>query len=481
MGIAYPPPLMTDPSPTSRAGRRRRAAWLLLALTMGMAGSRAPGVAEEPPPVPRAPLPPATGTSPNSVLLLRNGRALEGRIARAGDYYYVALAGGEIRIGADQVEFWCTDLEDGYRRKRAAVRPGSVEEHLRLAHWCLRQGLYDHARAELAEARRVEPEHPMIELLGRQLTAAQSPAAPRPGPVALSAAAGHQKPQNGPTPRELDAMVEDLPREAVETFTRTIQPLLINTCGSARCHGPGTKSEFRLRRIPLGRPATRLTTQRNLHAVLQWIDRSHPASSALLTGPDEPHGPTNAPVFSKFQTAQYRLLADWVGHVTGSQVPHAAAAQVAAAGEPPNAAAAGGDVQAPGNAVPVHAAAAAAAVPTVPNLLDQPAGALPLAPTGVSPGDDPAVLAGEAAPGEAGPGEAGPGEAGPGEAGKPGELETVPAGYEEPVLESGPSDAESPAPESEPPRRRVQRGAEIEGFVPKDPFDPDIFNRRYFR
>jgi len=452
----------------SSSGRLAGAAWalLLLALATGTTGLLGRAAGQGPAPIMPAPVPaPPPAAAPaasNTVLLLRNGRTLEGRIARAGEYYYVALAGGEVRIGAEQVEFWCADLEDGYRRKRAAIRPGIVEDHLRLAHWCLRQGLYGHATAELADARRAEPTHPMIELLGRQLAAAQNPPSPQPPRLALSTAAAHPKPQTGPTPEELDAMVEELPREAVKTFARTIQPLLINTCGSAACHGPDAPSEFRLRRIPPDRPPSRLTTRHNLHAALQWVDRSNPASSALLTGPTEPHGPANAPVFSKFQTAQYQRLVDWVHQVTGAQTPDAAA-QAAAAEEPPNAATADGDTAAPGTATgaagPAETPATAAVVPSIPKLFDQPPDARPLAVSQTPGGRDPSALPDqEVLSGRA-----------------------VPAGYEEALSGPASGGAEAFAPEDDPPRGPIRRGAKIEGFVPKDPFDPEIFNRRYFK
>jgi len=443
---------------------------LLVTLAVGTAGLLSPAAGQGPaaivpsngpaavPPPPTAPAPDA----PTTTLLLRNGRTLEGRVARAGDYYYVAVAGGQVRIGADQVELWCADLEDGYRRKRAAIRPGIVEDHLRLAHWCLRQGLYGHAEAELADARRAEPTHPMIDLLGRQLAAAQNPPAPQP-PAALSTAEARPNAQDGPTEEELDAMVEGLPGEAVATFSRTIQPLLINTCGSAACHGPGAESEFRLRRGPLGRPATRLTTQRNLHAVLQWVDRSHPDSSALLTGPAEPHGPANAPVFSKFQAPQYQRLVDWVHQVTGVPAPGAAAEQVATAQQPPSPAtgegAAGVPKTVPDTAGPSEAAATAAVVPTIPKLFTQPPGARPLAVPETPGVDDPSALSDQGAlPGNA-----------------------VPAGYEAPLSDPPPDGPDPLSPDDDPPRNPIQRGAKIEGFVPKDPFDPEIFNRRYFR
>ena len=125
-------------------------------------------------------------------------------------------------------------------------------------------------------------------------------------------------------------MIDELPADSVEVFTRSIQPLLVNTCGSAACHGPGSEAGFQLRRIPLGRPASRLTTQHNLHEALQWIDRIEPGSSPLLTQPIAPHGPAKSPIFSKAQAAQYERLAAWIGRVSESGNPATNPAAVAA-------------------------------------------------------------------------------------------------------------------------------------------------------
>jgi hypothetical protein len=119
-------------SPTLRATMLGTLRQLVVGLAI-LVLLRAPTTAEEPDlgPVPRA-----------GVLLLRNGQAIEGKIARAGDLYYVALPGGEIRIQVADVELCCRSLEEGYWRKRAAAELGNVHDHLRLAQWCLRHGLF---------------------------------------------------------------------------------------------------------------------------------------------------------------------------------------------------------------------------------------------------------------------------------------------------------------------------------------------------
>ncbi len=253
-------------------------------------------------------LEPASG-----VLLLRNGQAIEGKISKAGEIYYIALPNGQIRVRAGDVELYCRTLEDGYRQKRAAIRAGSVHDHLRLARWCLRHELFGRAAGELADAMDADPRHPMIDLLGRQLKTAmeppKKPSQPRQPAVAIV------------SPEDLDRLVRGMPAGTVETFTQKIQPVLVNNCTTAGCHGPGTKTDFHLQRIPVGGPPSRRTTQRNLHATLQWIDRSDPAASRLLTAAIRPHGTTNTPVFTSPQVTQFKWLVDWVQRVAAGEKP----------------------------------------------------------------------------------------------------------------------------------------------------------------
>jgi hypothetical protein len=110
----------------------------------------------------------------------------------------------------------------------------------------------------------------------------------------------------------LDELVRELPPEAMAEFTGRIQPLLVNHCATAGCHGPGAKGDFRLERIPADRAYSRRLSQRNLHAVLELVNREQPTGSPLLARPSQPHGSLNEPVFSEHQQEQFQNVVDWV-------------------------------------------------------------------------------------------------------------------------------------------------------------------------
>jgi hypothetical protein len=352
------------------------------------------------------------------VLLLRNGEVLEGKISRVGELYYVALpsaghqerpdhpldgqkaalpnawSGGEIRVKAADVELACRSLEEGYRRKRAATKPGDADAHVRLAQWCLRHGLLGHAGLELADALEADPTHPMIGLLERRLKLAVEP------PPSAPARSVDQT----PSLEELDHLVRRLPPGSVETFTQTIQPLLTNYCAAGGCHGPRSEGKFQLLRMPPGRPPLRRLTQRNLQAVLAWVDREDPAASRLLTVPIAPHGTAKKAVFGQAQAEQYKRMVDWVCLL--SNHPAAKVPESVAPKEKP-----------PVRAMPAELPAADRSAPKT-----------------------------------------------PGGAGR-----RPRAGSKQEAPQKPPAQAPS-----------VRRGGPPSAFTPVDPFDPEIFNRRYF-
>ena len=59
---------------------------------------------------------------------------------------------------------------------------------------------------------------------------------------------------------------------------------------------------------------------RNLHAVIEMIDRADPPSSPLLTAPIGPHGTAKAAIFTNKEVVQYRQLVQWVMRVAQGPV-----------------------------------------------------------------------------------------------------------------------------------------------------------------
>ncbi|MGW8257306.1 MAG: hypothetical protein ACWGMZ_07475 [Thermoguttaceae bacterium] len=248
------------------------------------------------------------------LLLLRNGQTLRGRITRDGDLYRVIVSNGEIRVKSAQVEFICRDLEDAYQQKRAIVQIGSLRDHLELAQWCQRHKLYDHAAFELDDAAAIAPNNPLVGLLRRRFETAEKPL---PAPTNTQTDVQHS-----PSNEKLDRLVRQVPQLAMENFTHSIQPILINNCTLSGCHSLQSDSALRLERIGHDQSASRRLTQRNLYSVLQFVDRKKPLASKLLAVSASPHGASKTAAFSARQKSQYTRLVEWVLEVAQGPMPH---------------------------------------------------------------------------------------------------------------------------------------------------------------
>jgi hypothetical protein len=244
----------------------------------------------------------------HGLLLLKNGEILEGDVTRSGDYYLVVAADSELQIRLHDVEAVCRDLEDAYRSKAAKINPLSAEDHTLLAQWCIDRKLFGHAARELTEAYRLDDTHPRIVLLERRLKAAMAESKPMPAAVAPS-------PASGPTDEQLEQTARSISPEALQEFTVRVQPLLVNYCATAGCHGPKPASKFQLQRVYLNERNDPRLVRVNLHAVMAQLDKQRVGNSPLLTVPLAAHGGSKKPLFTAYNAEHYRVVAAWAARV----------------------------------------------------------------------------------------------------------------------------------------------------------------------
>jgi predicted CxxxxCH...CXXCH cytochrome family protein len=243
------------------------------------------------------------------VLLLRNGGVLEGQIIPAGDRYVVVMGDrAEIRVPVRDVDLHCVDLDEVYLRRRSRLASNDVTGHLNLADWCLQYKLHARAADQLLTVIALHPQHPRLAGLERRLQlAVESPELDR---------QQEREPSQLVGLADLEKTSRSLPPAAVEEFTSQIQPLLLNRCAGSACHGSTSSSDFRLVRPAWSKTVTRRFTQRNLHAVMQWVDAEDAAASPLVTVPASPHGGLETGVFGPREKEQFDLLANWVRRAT---------------------------------------------------------------------------------------------------------------------------------------------------------------------
>jgi hypothetical protein len=244
---------------------------------------------------------------------------------------------------------------------------------------------------------------------------------------------------------ELDQLIRNLPPKAVESFTQSVQPLLMNTCTTSGCHGSQSQSGLHLERFTPGEPASRRLTQRNLSVVLQYVDRDNPLASRLLTVPTYAHGTCKSAIFTEKQITQYKRLVDWVMQLGPQSTPEA-------------------PMEFNPEPTQTEAIAAAESNPLVPQVLS------PEARTGRP---IPAYI------------RRGPGANTPGgswmdnpAAASMSANKVDKASYDEPVSKA--ADSSKSVKSAEALRSKIKHRATVPGYVPKDAQDPEIFNRRYF-
>ena len=184
----------------------------------------------------------------------------------------------------------------------------SADAHLELAQWCIDRELFGHAAHELTEAYRIDDTHPRIRLLELRLKAAMAtPSAPPAPPKPVAHSVGED---------ELNRAAAVVGAEGLQEFTVRVQPLLMNYCATAGCHGPRSQSSFHLERVYLNQPSDLRIVKLNLLETLKHVDRQSPSTSKLLTVPISPHGGGKQPVFHVHNAEHYRTFANWVGRIS---------------------------------------------------------------------------------------------------------------------------------------------------------------------
>ena len=281
--------------------------------------------------------PPAATPSPAtpSVLLLTNGRLLQGPINRDGDHFVITQNGGEIRFHHNQVEDVFSKLIDVYKYKLDQVPPNDPDEHMKLARWCLGQNLTNEARTELQTVLNFSPTSNDAKLMLAAINASEARAAARPQvDPALVQTAGQMPTPTGKDdarPAEIDTnvlrlagkeftavglpVIFDLPPaiavKRAQQFTQVVHRVLQESC--AKCHNEKYQGNFQLVEVKKRHDFTADVIRANLDATLKLIDRANPSRSELLSTCLIPHGngPNKKPIFRGSNDPRFQVIAAW--------------------------------------------------------------------------------------------------------------------------------------------------------------------------
>lgn len=231
---------------------------------------------------------------------LTNGNVLQGDVQQLAEHVIVRTPTSEIRLAPSDVDVVAPSLVKIYQRKTQLASNGpSAREQLII--WCLRNNLPAEAKQEFRILRQRFPAYARLKIVEQQIQKFRSDLKPTtlPGSSPLH-----------PDSQFAQERLKQLSKPTLADFARTVQPLMNNRCGLARCHGKGSTNSFQL--LGLGRSSIpRNLMHRNLGAALRKIDG--PAQQSLLwMSASSPHGGMQR----KLRKEELSKLYQWIARVS---------------------------------------------------------------------------------------------------------------------------------------------------------------------
>jgi len=285
--------------------------------------------------------PPTSGMTPpaSGVAVLNDGRVFQGTVQEVPGGYRVQYSGGSSILPFNQISVTSATLVGAYEAFRDNIRTPSADAHLKLAEWCLVNGLYAQADIEVQSALRLEPMRTDAVAILKQVDAVLRPGKLMTAPVNSTPVAPRTAIHVAAFANPEDNRPSGLSRETQLDYMRKVQPLLINSCGNAGCHGPQVDNQMKLMNARINSPGLKMATEHNLSVLFTLIDDEHPYRSPLLTRPRDETDVHKKLFASPRQQSQYELLERWVHQVaqeramqalaTGKSTPIQAAPQQA--------------------------------------------------------------------------------------------------------------------------------------------------------
>lgn len=242
------------------------------------------------------------------VLVMKNGRVVDGRISENPAGYMVEKENGNMIIPSDMVEFEAADLAEAHLKLQKRVPEQTPETRLNLARWCLANQLQRQAVEEVRAALDLDPEHEEAKTMLKRIEVQQfreNDDRPDENPKPVHTPDGFR-------PRAPESL-SGLTTPTVREFSSRIQPILLNKCGNANCHGSSRGGDFQLTHPRGGFATKRRAIEDNLTAALRYVDSENPRQSPLLVTPQEGHGRNRRAVFlGERDEALLASLEQWV-------------------------------------------------------------------------------------------------------------------------------------------------------------------------
>jgi hypothetical protein len=288
--------------------------------------------AEPLPAATQVPAPEPSSESTFAVLLLKNGRVMQGNVTtdKTGENYLIELKGGPVPLPKRNVQKRCSSMKELYDYKVATVAKRDPDELMRLAQWCLENQMNPEAKTHLKEILAIYPANTRAERMIVSIDAASERTTKnRDADVQVTSGSMVEK-----APRELNKgvvgrargtmgkainqpVIFDLPAptayKLATEYTQYVHPVLQMNC--AGCHNQDHPGDFQLVHPATRREWTPEVVRLNMDATLRYVDRNDPLKSDILAYAANAHGTALKPVFHGPNDARYRTLTTWLGRL----------------------------------------------------------------------------------------------------------------------------------------------------------------------
>ena len=253
-------------------------------------------------------MPQASGDANDiKLLMLTSGRIVDGEISPRAGGYLIEKPHGRMFVPYEQVRFEAVDLSDAYRKLRKSFPQLTASSHVALAKWCLNHNQISAARRELLDALDMEPQRPDALRMLARIDERNRPQPPAENPARVRSDGFESAPVES---------LAGMERTMARTFAQRVQPILLNKCGNARCHGSKAENDFRL--IPVAGHSTRLHAERNLASVLKYVDRTSAQKIWLYTAAVDNHAAESRSLFhGRAGARQLKTLESWLRGIEG--------------------------------------------------------------------------------------------------------------------------------------------------------------------
>ena len=263
----------------------------------------------------------------DQLILLRNGRVLEGKLRQNLDHWTVFFdSGASLRLESRDIDLLGDSMTHLYQQMQQRADRAQMGERIEIVHFCLRHQLLDDAQNEIAWlvqdgispdiSQRLEAS--LLALRRKtQLDARRA----MEGPEVQQASNIEEEPEahpvtsaDYPMASDDDSGVKqaDFIEDEFSTFVRKVQPHLLIGCSQALCHGTQGPTDFVFERLELGATPTRKMSQANYFMLKKWLRDF--GEEQLLEMARSTHGGMREPVWNS-ESAGLRVVEQWTQQV----------------------------------------------------------------------------------------------------------------------------------------------------------------------